>query len=213
MSGERPARPYRLEACITSLAQALAARDGGADRLEICRDLDTGGLTPDLETVRSICAAVSIPVRVMIRETPVGFDAGESELTQMAAAIERFRDLPIEGFVLGVMQQDRVDLPALTRLLTAAHPLPVTFHKAIDTSRDLLADVMALNGFPGVDTLLSSGAAVTALAGIARLREMRDVFAGHLMAAGAITPDQLPALHAALGLGWYHGRAITGPAV
>src|SRR5690606_25250474 len=167
-----PTRPYRLEACITSLPQALIAQDGGADRLEICRDLVTGGLTPDLATVRSMCTAVSIPVRVMIRETPVGFDAGENELELMVAAMGRFRSLPIEGFVLGVMQDDRVDLPALTRLLKAAHPLPVTFHKAIDTSRDLIADVIALNSYTGVDTLLSSGGADTALEGIVRLREM-----------------------------------------
>ena len=40
------ARRTRVEVCIDSPDGALAARDGGADRLEVCADLGAGGLTP-----------------------------------------------------------------------------------------------------------------------------------------------------------------------
>ena len=55
---------------MTSGAEAQAAERGGADRLELVRDLDVGGLSPSLDIVAEVLATSSIPVRVMLRETP-----------------------------------------------------------------------------------------------------------------------------------------------
>ncbi|MBZ5592386.1 MAG: hypothetical protein LAP39_09125 [Acidobacteriia bacterium] len=62
-----------LEVIACSVADAVAAERGGAGRLEIVRALEAGGLTPLLSLVKEIVAAVSIPVRVMLRENP-GFE-------------------------------------------------------------------------------------------------------------------------------------------
>ncbi len=60
-----------LEVCVADVDGAIAARDGGADRLELCADLASGGTTPSLGMVAATLDALpGVPVRVMIR--PVG---------------------------------------------------------------------------------------------------------------------------------------------
>ncbi len=64
-----------LQVIACSVADAIEAQRGGAGRLEVVRAMDAGGLTPPVSRVREILAAVSIPVRVMLRENS-GFEAG-----------------------------------------------------------------------------------------------------------------------------------------
>jgi len=209
--GGSPAAPYRLEACVTSLPEAMAAAERAADRLEVCTALETEGMTPARDLVADIVRSVQTPVRVLIRETPIGFEAPPGVLKAMLRAISQFLDWPIEGFVLGVLGQDgQIDEPALAALLDAAAGRPCTFHKAIDTVPDPISAAGLLNTWPGVDTILTSGGAPTALAGASVIRQMQMAFRGRIMAGGSIRQADLPILHGELGLAWYHGRAIVG---
>ena len=54
--------PYTLEVCVDSVASALAAKRGGADRLELCADLIIGGTTPSFALVRQVKAETGLPV-------------------------------------------------------------------------------------------------------------------------------------------------------
>src|SRR5512132_1383579 len=67
-ANERNTRGPTLEVIACSVSDAVEAQSGGAGRLEIVRDLASGGLTPPLELVQEILAAVTLPVRVMLRE-------------------------------------------------------------------------------------------------------------------------------------------------
>ena len=44
--------PFRLELCVESARAAALAEEGGADRIELCRDLAAEGLTPSAELLR-----------------------------------------------------------------------------------------------------------------------------------------------------------------
>lgn len=201
-------RRYKLESCVTSLAQATKAEAYGANRVELCVRLETEGMTPDVDLTSSVSIQLQIPVRVMVRATEVGYEADEKVLQQMIDSINILKKLPIDGFVMGVMKNNRIDRAAMKKLFAPAYPLPITFHKAIDLSEDIKDDIEWLNLFSQVDTILTSGSALQAVDGIAQINYLKSIFKGNVMAAGKITPGVLPRLHDQLQLDWYHGRAI-----
>ena len=74
---------YTLEVCVDSVASALAAKRGGADRLELCADLIIGGTTPSLALVRQVKAETGLPVRALLRPRFGDFCYDRYELAQM----------------------------------------------------------------------------------------------------------------------------------
>jgi copper homeostasis protein len=155
-----------LEVIVQSVADAREAARGGADRLEVVRAIDDGGLTPELAVVREIAAAVTLPLRVIVREN-AGYssDAGERPALQRAASA--FREAGVDGLVVGFAHAGALELDTLADVLEAAPDIPVTFHRAFDQLRDPLGAVDALAGVAQVDRILTGGGEGT----VARRRE------------------------------------------
>lgn len=200
---------FHCESCIVSLEQALEAQRRGAHRLELCARLETEGMTPEISLATEILDQVSIPLRVMIRATETGYEADDLVIRMMMESILQFKCLSIDGIVIGLLKNHRIDQQGMLQLIEAAFPLKITFHKAIDLSVDVDADIQWLNQFSQIDTILTSGGAIRAIEGVQQMQRMKSMFKGQIMAAGKITPDVLPSLHKQLALQWYHGRAIV----
>jgi copper homeostasis protein len=76
----------------------------------------------------------------MIRPRGGDFYYTDLEFDVMREEIAHARQLGADGFVLGLLdEQGRVDVARTRQLIEMAKPLPVTFHRAIDMSPDLLA--------------------------------------------------------------------------
>ena len=144
----------QLEIIVTSRQEALEAEAGGADRLEIVRSLELGGLTPSVEVVRDILDIVSVPVRVMLRESNTMSITDHAELDRLVVCGRALAALPIAGLVLGFVRNGSVDESALERLLPEAHQLPVTFHRAFEHLDRPLAAIAVLKKFPQIDRIL-----------------------------------------------------------
>lgn len=56
----------QLEVCVDSLDSALAAVEGGADRLELCSALSEGGLTPTLGFLLAVKQLINCSVEVYV---------------------------------------------------------------------------------------------------------------------------------------------------
>ena len=56
-----------LEVCVDSHASAMAAAQGGADRLELCANLAIGGTTPSRALFRQARRNCGVRVNVLIR--------------------------------------------------------------------------------------------------------------------------------------------------
>jgi copper homeostasis protein len=163
-----------LEAAVDSLDDALAAVDGGADRLELCGDLAVGGVTPSRELISAVLAAVDLPVLAMIRPRGGSFVYSARELDRMRADIEGALALGVAGVVLGVLDAEhRVDVDRTAALVALAGGERVTFHRALDRTPDLLAAADALVSL-GIARVLTSGGAATAIEGAETLRALVD---------------------------------------
>ncbi len=121
------------EACVENFDEALLAERRGADRIELCSDLASEGLTPSPELMQKTCSALKIPVMVMIRPRAGNFVHSEAEINRMKKEIDLAKQAGAAGVVFGILTEENTIDTEKTKLLAKyAFPLPVTFHKAID---------------------------------------------------------------------------------
>lgn len=200
-----------IEACIDSVRSALAAEEGGADRLELCSGLLEAGVTPSLGLLEAIRSAVSLPVFVLIRPRGGDFLYDWHEVTAMVRDIERAKVAGAAGFVLGALTAGGdIDRTITQRLIDAARPLPVTFHRAFDLTRDPDGSLETLMEM-GVDRLLTSGQAPTAWDGQALIREMVEAVDGNpiILAGGGVAAAHVAELVRMTGVTEIHLRGAT----
>jgi len=193
-----------LEVIACSVADAVEAERGGAGRLEIVRALDVGGLTPPVSLVREIVAAVSIPVRAMLREN-AGFDAGgESEIEKLCRAAREFAALGADGVVLGFVRQRQLDLAPALQILSNAPGVRATFHRAFEELEDAVAGVAALKTAPQFDRILLSPTRVRGLQDLVEIAAPELI----IVAGGGMDAGAIRALLKATGIREFHvGRA------
>ena len=198
-----------LEIASNSVASALSAQRGGADRIELFDNLAEGGTTPSFGSIALAREQLQIPLFVLIRPRPGDFhyDALEREL--MLRDIQQCRAQGCDGVVIGALDAEgNVDVPLCRELVQAAGPMQVTFHRAFDAARDLseaLGDVISL----GCQRLLSSGGQASAEAGAGVLAALVNRAAGRIsvMAGAGITPGNIAAVAQATGCTELHASA------
>src|SRR3954471_9948486 len=100
-----------VEAAVDSLDDALAAVEGGADRLELCASLDVGGTTPDQAGMGEVLERGQGPGVAMTRPRGGSFHYTSSELDQMRRDIATAMELGAAGVVLGALDgMKRIDV-------------------------------------------------------------------------------------------------------
>ena len=163
---------YLLEISVETAERALAAERGGADRIELCADLSTGGVTPSGELLGSVRRQIRIPIFSMIRPRGGDFVYTDAEFTEMKHAIPSAKESEMDGVVLGLLKEDRrVDVERTRELMEIARPVPVTYHRAFDECTDLrqaLEDVIQT----GATRILTSGGGAGAPEGATMLAEL-----------------------------------------
>jgi copper homeostasis protein len=180
----------RYEICLESADDVAAAAEAGADRVELCAALFEGGITPSAGMIEQAVATADgrIRVHVIIRPRGGDFIYTPSEAEVMLRDIRTVKAAGADGVVIGALTPDaEIDTELCARLVEAARPLSVTFHRAFDVTRTpekAFEDVIAL----GVDRLLTSGAAPSALEGADLIARLVEKAAGRIivMPAGGI---------------------------
>ena len=178
-----------LEVCCGSWQSAVAAVEGGAERIELCQALSLDGLTPSrglLQRVRE--RFPSLKIHVLIRAREGDFVYNEDEVAIMETDIRTAVEAGASAIVCGALTSEgEVDTAAMQRWIVAAQGLPITFHRAFDkvnNSQQALEQLISL----GVKRVLTTGGllpngtvARTAEEGIPALRALIEQAAGRII--------------------------------
>jgi copper homeostasis protein len=207
---------FQLEIAVTSLEDALHAVEGGADSLELLRNLPDGGLTPPLELVRNLLAKVKVPVNVIVRPHARSFSYSDAEIVEILRDAKAIAQIGAASIVFGAVNADNhLDLSLIQHVAEAIRPTPITIHRALDGCAD---PEIALTGLIGiVPRILTSGPAANAWDGREVTRRWVEQYGQHFQftLSGGIRLEQLVELAATTHAQVYHigGAARTDDAV
>jgi len=201
------------EACVETFEEAVLAEKLGANRIELCSELQFDGLTPSFELMQKTCSALKIPVMAMIRPRAGNFVYSEEEINQMKSEIDLAKKTGVFGVVFGLLTSDnKIDEKNTGILAEYAHPLPVTFHKAIDELENPVEGVLVLKKIDGIKRILTSGGKPTANEGQETIRKMIEVGGEQItmLVAGKVLNSNVEEIQKLTGAKELHGRRIVG---
>lgn len=171
-----------IEICANSAQSCVEAEAGGARRVELCAAIPEGGTTPSYGEIKTAQALTkNIDINVIIRPRGGDFLYTEAEVQAMLLDIELCKQLGVHGVVFGCLTREGdIDTVLLKRLMEAARPLSVTFHRAFDVCR---VPFLALEQLieAGCDRILTSGQQATAEQGIPLIAELVRRAAGRII--------------------------------
>jgi len=182
---------------------------GGAGRIELCERLDVGGVTPSESLLASVLASCPLPVNVLVRPRGGGFVFTPEEEAAMIKDIGMCKRLKAGGAVIGALRPDgSVDAGMMKRLIAAARPLSVTFHRAFDCCADPYKAIDDIIGL-GCDRLLTSGLEESAYDGRALVAGLVSRAAGRLivMPGGGVRPSNIAEIERVTRAVEFHGSA------
>ena len=172
-----------------------------------------GGVTPSPAMLEQVLRDCPVPVNVLIRPRFGDFLYTDAEMDQMCREIDLFRRLGVNGVVIGALTPDgALDMEKMRRMMDCAGDMEVTLHRAFDMSRDpfrTLEDAVSL----GCRTVLTSGQAPDAAAGIPLLARLRRQAAGriHIMAGCGVKWWNIQQIHHETGIRTFHTTGRRAP--
>jgi len=202
-----------LEVCANSIMSAMAAQEGGAQRVELCENLNEGGVTPSPGQISIARKKLNIELYVLIRPRGSDFLYTDIEFETMLADIQYCIDTDCDGIVTGVLNADgTIDKKRSTQLVQLAKKagLGATFHRAFDMCVDqmqALEDIIDM----GYDRILTSGGRSTAIEGSRVIADLVKKANGRIsiMAGSGVSELNVADLILFTGVKEIHGTLLT----
>ncbi len=170
-----------LEICVFNTATAVAAENAGADRIELCENYANGGTTPSYGYLKTVREKISIPVFPMIRPRGGDYFHTADEIEIIRKDILLCKELGFDGVVFGILNQDgTVDHENTARLVEAAYPLEVTFHRAFDRCKNP-SEALEKIIVAGCNRVLTSGQVPKVTDGLKMVKELVDQADGRIV--------------------------------
>lgn len=195
-----------VEVCVDSVESAIAAQQGGADRVELCDNLLEGGTTPSTGMIALARQQIDIDLNVIIRPRGGDFYYSDIEFEVMKYDIEQAKRLGANGVVIGLLNVDgSVDTTRTGALVELARPMSVTFHRAFDMCCDPNTALETLVEL-GLDRVLTSGQENSVLEGLDLITRLVRQAGSRIiiMPGGGITARNIKKIEAQSGVKEIH---------
>ncbi|MDR1447451.1 MAG: hypothetical protein LBI63_00595, partial [Candidatus Ancillula sp.] len=146
------------EFCADGFELVPKAVECGARRIELCKNLEVGGVTPDVSVIMKCvdyCAPLGVETATMVRPRGGNFVYNTAEKTQMSNLLEIAIQAKSEAVVLGALTQTlQLDVEFLEHLVVQNdNRADLVFHMAFD---EVLMSGQK-QAFTAVDTLVQLG--------------------------------------------------------
>ncbi len=198
-----------LEICVFNTETAIAAAAAGADRIELCENYANGGTTPSYGYLRTTREKVSIPIFPMIRPRGGDYYHRPEEIAIIQKDILLCKELGFEGVVIGLLTIDgSIDKENTARLVEAAYPLDVTFHRAFDRCKEPLEALETIIAC-GCTRILTSGQQAKAPDGKELIKTLVDQADGRIiiMPGSGINSSNVAMMREFTGAAEFHTSA------
>jgi len=166
---------FILEIATSDFETTKSAVEGGADRIELCANLNEGGTTPCYGTIYQCREKFEVLLYPIIRPRGGDFLYTDDEYDIMLHDVKLCKQLGCDGIVIGLLNKDgAIDEKRTAALIEIAYPMGVTFHRAFDRCRDPLEAMEQLIKI-GCERILTSGQQQTANEGMELIAELNRI--------------------------------------
>jgi len=210
----------RVEICVFSFDDAIAAVEAGADRLEICVNYNLGGISMPIEELTELAirlkqlnfvnAQGKIKAAIMCRPRGGDFDYSANEFSLLTNYASTVAKLGFEALVSGLLKIENdhriLEEGRISSLVAICkeNRMEFVFHRAFDEMKDPNAALKSLS-LLGVNRVLSGWGQQdwsTFLLLIAEAKRLNI----DLLPGGGIRSDNVQR-YWELGLGWVHSAS------
>ena len=174
----------KIEICSDSIESVIMANNIGVDSIELCSCLSVGGVTPSIGLIKDAISISDAPINCLIRPREGHFIYNDKEFDTIINDIKYAIKFGVKGIVIGVLNGDfKINISQLSKIAEVSQDVGITFHRAFDNIVDSKEAIDILESF-GVNRILSSGKANTAIKGIENLIDWKNYNSNILIQPG-----------------------------
>lgn len=199
-----------LEIATFEITSAEIALNSVADRIEFCADINSGGVTPDLEELRYLKEKYDKPIHVMIRPVGGNFLYSDNEFLKMQRDIIEFSKAGADGFVFGILDaHQEIDVEKNKILVELANGKPCVFHRAIDRTKNIFESTERIIEL-GFREILTSGGENSAIEGKENLKKLIENYSDDIkiLIGGGVRSNNISELKKVTNGKCFHSSAV-----
>ncbi|MCL1968127.1 MAG: copper homeostasis protein CutC [Bacteroidetes bacterium] len=200
-----------IEVCAATLVTAMAADKSGADRIELCRNIENGGTTPSYDNIAYCVNNLNLKTNVLVRPRAGNFVYSDAEFELIKNDVLFCKNLGVNAVVVGFLHNDfTIDIEKTSEIVTLAKPMEVTFHRAFDVCTDwkiALEQIIQC----GCTRILTSGQKPTAIEGVETIKDIVKQAENRIiiLAGSGITMENYLQLVKDTGVKEVHGTKLV----